>query len=453
MMLLGLTALFAVSCDTDDGSDDKGNELLGWYTDCLLTSEYWYFDFADLDMSSSSFSIFDAGGRLAPTDGRMCINIPNINFINVIDDNTLVVYEYGDIYKAGKGVGTKVYDLNGNSLTGPMSVYASAAYYVVYQRDGKYLIFNDAEGHEVKMGISDKALIFDGKRYEKIDSDYKDPYKENKPQISAITGSWYRHFTSGSSEIYCMVSFTDSTGRYVKYDKPYNGKLRITDKSFTHAYKDGILTFKWADKKTETAEATIYKDKFLIFNDWPDNGTNTFSLLTDDIRRSIEDFKEQSARYQSVTLTALHTNLLGIYNLDPKTASLESITQKVEQDYNVNYASWGSGGFFTLDRDSNSVCINVKYQDLYFKNLYILDGYQFRYLSYDFDIDKTILPDITATKNAILNDYGNMGIILQKNGDEYNYSQAGQFYSVNIYDEGSKWRVSLFYSMNFIPSE
>lgn len=456
VMLLWVTALFAVSCDTDDGSDDKVNELLGWYTDGLLTSEYWFFDFADLDMSSSSFSIFDAEGRFAPTDDRMYIYIPNINFINVIDDNTLVVYEYGDIYKAGKGVGTKVYDLNGNSLTGPMAVYASAPYYIVYKRDGNYLIFNDAEGHEVKAGISDKALIFDGKRYEKIASDYKDPYMENKPQINAITGSWYRHQTSGSSEIYCMITFNrDGTGRYVEYDKPYNEKLRITDDSFTHAYKDGKLTFTWGENKTETADATIYKDKYLIFTDWPDRGTNTFSLLTDEIQSRIEDFRETAAQYKNATLTGLHNKPLGIYNLDMKTASVESIAQSIERDYNVSYSVWGSGGAFSLYRDSNNVCINVKYHDLYFNYFMILVvGPYYRYFNYDFDIDKTKLPDITATKNAILSDYRNMGIILQEDVEnEFYYEYNGQNYSVTIFDEASKWRVSIGRHITLTSSE
>ncbi len=456
-MLLWVTALFAVSCDTDDDSDDKVNELLGWYTDGLLTSEYWFFDFADLDMSSSSFSIFDAEGRFAPTDGRMYRYIPNINFINVIDDNTLVVYEYGDIYKAGKGVGTKVYDLNGNSLTGPMAVYASAPYYIVYKRDGNYLIFNDAEGHEVKAGISDKALIFDGKRYEKIASDYKDPYMENKPQINAITGSWYRHQTSGSSEIYCMITFNrDGTGRYVEYDKPYNEKLRITDDSFTHAYKDGKLTFTWGENKTETADATIYKDKYLIFTDWPDRGTNTFSLLTDEIQSRIEDFRETAAQYKNATLTGLHNKPLGIYNLDMKTASVESIAQSIERDYNVSYSVWGSGGVFSLYRDSNNVCINVKYHDLYFNYFMILVGNisYYRYFNYDFDIDKTKLPDITATKNAILSDYRNMGIILQEDVEnEFYYEYNGQSYSVTIFDEASKWRVSIGRHITLTSSE
>lgn len=456
MMLLWVTALFAVSCDTDDGSDDKADELLGWYTDMLLTSESWFFDFSGLDMSSSSFSIFDEEGRLAPTDGYMSTYIPNINFIKVIDDHTLVAYEYGDVYKAGKSVGEKVYDLNGNTLTGPMAVYASAPYYIVYERDGNYLIFNDAEGHEVKMGISDNALIFDGKRYEKIASDYKDPYKEDQPQIDAITGNWYRHLTSGSSEIYCMITFNrDGTGRYVEYDKPYNEKLRITDDSFTHAYKDGKLTFTWGENKTETADATIYKDKYLIFTDWPDRGTNTFSLLTDEIQSRIEDFRETAAQYKNATLTGLHNKPLGIYNLDMKTASVESIAQSIERDYNVSYSVWGSGGVFSLCRDSNNVCINVKYHDMYFNYFMILVGDPYyRYFNYDFDIDKTKLPDITATKNAILNDYRNMGIILQEDVEnEFYYEYNGQTYSVTIFDEVSKWRVSIGRYITLTSSE
>ena len=450
MMLLWVTALFAVSCDTDDGSDDKADELLGWYTDMLLTSESWFFDFSGLDMSRSSFSIFDEEGRLAPTDGYMSTYIPNINFIKVIDDHTLVAYEYGTIWKRDKGEGVKVYDLNGTAFTGPLSVYASAPYYIVYQRDGNYLIFNDADGHEIKMGISDNSLIFDGKRYSKIDPNYKDPVQNNQVTVTAITGNWYRHFSSWKGDGYIMITFNeDGTGRYVEYDKPFGGKLELSNESFTHVYNEGKLTFKWGENDTETAEVLIYDKDHLVFTDWPDKGTNGFSVLTDDIKKRIEDFRETAADYQNVTLSGLHAKPLGIYNEGMETGSFASIAASLRRDYKVSYADWGGGATLELVRDSNNVCINVKYHDLYFKKLFMFDGYLTRFFIYYFDVEKTKLPSITTNLSEILNDYQNMGLTMKYvSPGTYNCEENKRSYELVVTETDSLWDISIYHSIS-----
>ena len=72
-----------------------------------------------------------------------------------------------------------------------------------------------------------------------------DPVKPggNEPTVTAITGTWYLHFSSSKGEGYIILTFNQGgTGRYQELSNESGVYQWTTDGTFQHSFKDNVLT-------------------------------------------------------------------------------------------------------------------------------------------------------------------------------------------------------------------
>ena len=113
------------------------------------------------------------------------------------------------------------------------------------------------------------------------------------PAVTAISGTWYLHFTNSKGEGYVVLTFNqDGTGKYQELSNETGAYQWTSDETFKHSYKDGFLSITWSDNSTEKIEVATYSAEYLLLKNWPDEGTNTFVPMSDEVSQKIEELQK-----------------------------------------------------------------------------------------------------------------------------------------------------------------
>ena len=174
--LVCVMALTTSSCSGDD--DDDG--MTGWYSNTLFTTKDLKGALDGVNTNSPYIKYFSSDGELCIGDyvpqtgsvhyAQMVYKVTWLRFVQFIDDHTMAIYSSGKVFKKGSGYGTKVYELEGDSRTGPLEVYALDGFYCSYKRDGKSLRLSNGEGETFTISMSGNSFVLDGLTYTKISS-------------------------------------------------------------------------------------------------------------------------------------------------------------------------------------------------------------------------------------------------------------------------------------------
>ena len=132
-MFICAMVLTTSSCSKDDDGGSGGG-MTGWYSNGLFTTKDLKGALDGVNTNSPYISYFNSDGELCigentPQTGsvhyaQMVYKVTWLRFVQFIDDHTMAIYSSGKVFKKGSGYGTKVYELEGDSKTGPLEVYA-----------------------------------------------------------------------------------------------------------------------------------------------------------------------------------------------------------------------------------------------------------------------------------------------------------------------------------------